>query len=66
MNLKKWSNLKKTSISPWKTKSMLHLQLTFLTQSQCPWFIMELGPWAQERRSMIENDGERVSSSSLP
>lgn len=48
-----------------QAKSMLHLQLTFLTQSQCPWFIMELGPWAQERRSMIENDGERVSSSSL-
>lgn len=34
MNLKKWSNLKKPSILSQKTKSMLHLQLTFITQSQ--------------------------------
>lgn len=63
--LEKWRNLKKPSILSRKTKSMLQLQLNFITQSLCTWFIMELAPWAQERRSMIANDGERVSSSSL-
>lgn len=48
-----------------KTKSMLQLQLNFITQEPVYWSIMELSMGHKKEEAMIANDGERVSSSSL-